>query len=75
MILECISRYTSNFGTFAKGQVTDELSDEDAARLLRDSPGSFEEKRAREKVAVVTEDTDSAVKAPDRRARGGKKRG
>ena len=38
--LKVVSRYSSGLGSFEPGQVL-ELTDEQAALLLRDSPGSF----------------------------------
>ncbi len=52
-ILECISDYRSGFGSFEKGQKTDDLSDADARFLLVDSPGSFRVMHAYEDLTVV----------------------
>jgi|ETNvirnome_2_300_1030623.scaffolds.fasta_scaffold15510_2 hypothetical protein len=76
-VLKCVSNYSSSLGTFKKGDETDELSADQAALLMRDSPGSFEEvvPKAKDRVEAVSEETASGAKAPDRRARGGRKRG
>jgi len=74
-ILKCLSNYSSSLGTYQKGDKTDNLSEDAAALLLRDSPGSFERFVPKPKpVEESTEETASGVSAPDRRARGGRKR-
>ncbi len=52
-ILECISNYSSGFGSFTKGQQTDDLSDADAQFLQTDSPGSFRVLNAYEDLTIV----------------------
>jgi hypothetical protein len=86
MRLICKSAYRSGHGTWAPGDDVD-VSDAEAEFLLRDSPGSFKrpgappESVAEEVVIVPAEttamstETQTGLVAPDRRARGGKKRG
>ncbi len=52
-ILECISNYSSGYGSFKKGQETDDLSEADARFLMVDSPGSFRVMHAYEDLTVV----------------------
>ncbi len=73
MILKCVADYSSELGTYRKGEKTDDLSDEQASLLMRDSPGSFEPVKPR-KVKDVSEETASGMSVPDRRARGGRRR-
>lgn len=79
VILRVISRYRSGLGSYEPGQDL-HLDDETAARLIRDSPGSFkvagsqpDPEPALDVTAMSTE-TETGLVAPDRRARGGHKR-
>lgn len=86
MKLKCVSRYTSSKGSFTPGEIVD-VRDEEGAYLLSDSPGSFEEvieredsleeatEQVNEKIAAMSTETETGIVAPDRRARGGRKRG
>ena len=86
MRLRCVSRYSSALGSFKPGELLD-LKDAEGAYLLRDSPGSFEEvieredpleeatEQVAEKLAAMSTETETGIVAPDRRMRGGKKRG
>ena len=84
MRLMAKSGYRSAWGEWPKGK-TDEVSDEVGAFLLRDSPGTFEvldgqEEQGREaegieeRLNAMSTETQTGLTAPDRRARGGRKR-
>lgn len=81
MRLRCVSRYSSHLGTFEPGQVFD-VSDAIGGQIQRSSPESFEEvieredplEEAAEQVAAMSTETETGIVAPDRRARGGRKR-
>lgn len=62
MRLRVVSRYRSVEVAYEEGQEID-VSDEHAAFLKRDAPGSF---------AEITEETATGLVVPDRRARGGR---
>ena len=70
MRLICISDYRAGSVSYHAGQDVD-VPDVVAAFLLRDSPGSF---RKDEWESEHSEETATEIKAPDRRARGGRKR-
>lgn len=80
MVIVVISRYRSGDVEYAPGQVL-HLSDGEAELLLRDSPGSFrpaepEEENARTvDLSAVSDETATGIDVPDRRMRGGRKRG
>lgn len=71
--------YGFELAAYAEGDVID-VEDEIAAFLLRDSPGSFEESKPKPKpkskpdASAMSTETETGVVAPDRRARGGRKR-
>lgn len=89
MDIKCVSQFRNddfNDGqTIAPGQVL-HLNDVEGQRLLRCSPDSFEwlDDPARvtkkvpepepEKVGAMSTETETGIVAPDRRARGGKRR-
>lgn len=73
MRLRCVARYSSSLGQWKPGQEFD-INDALGQRLLRDSPGSFEQPDVASRVAEHTEPTATDVQAPDRQARGGRKR-
>lgn len=70
MKLTCTSAYRTQSVVYTVGQII-EVKDEEGELLLRDSPGSFEI----EQVKAISTETATGVKAPDRRLRGGNKRG
>ena len=78
-LVRCISDYRSGAGEWLAGK-EDVLSDEDAAFLLRDSPGSFEivsatpENASPADYGAMSTETASGLTVPDRRARGGGRR-
>ena len=79
MRLICKSPYRTQTVAYKLGEVI-EVKDEEGALLLRDSPGSFETPqatvaRAAPDVADSETETETGIKAPDRRSRGGRKRG
>lgn len=63
MRLQVTGRYRSGYGSYEAGQVID-MTEEQAAILLRDSPGTF----------IAYTETDTSVEAADRSMRGGRKR-
>ena len=79
--LICVSDYRSGAGSYSKGQV---IEDNEALCefLLRDSPGSFEVEGEMPKIKAAPEPdlsamstaTQTGIVAPDRRARGGRRR-
>ena len=73
MKLRCNSNYRTQAVVYTAGQVIDVNTQAQVDFLLRDSPGTFSP------VSEATNDpvteTATGVAAPDRRARGGKKRG
>ncbi len=81
MRLICTGRYRSGLGDYEEGQDVD-VTDEVAGLLLSDSPGSFKiptpdkpepvEEPLTE--AAMSTETQTGLTAPDRRARGGRKR-
>jgi hypothetical protein len=79
MRLICVSRYRSGYGSYEPGQDVD-VTEEVAGLLLRDSPGSFKiptpDKPVEEPLteAAMSTETQTGLTAPDRRARGGRKR-
>ena len=89
MRLICVGRYRSGAGSFEPGQAVD-VSDEEGAFLLRDSPTSFRveeaipasdegeavagDSTAEPDLSAMSTETQSGLIVPDRRARGGKKR-
>ena len=81
MRLRCIGPYRSSAGSWEPGQDVD-VSEEVAAFLLRDSPGSFEVPTAggesvpppAPSLAAISETNASGLTVPDRRARGGRVR-
>ena len=84
MRLICTGRYRSGLGDYEEGQDVD-VTDDVAGLLLRDSPGSFkiptpDKPESVEPVeeplteAAMSTETQTGLTAPDRRARGGKKR-
>jgi len=89
MRLICVSRYRSSVGSYESGQDVD-VTEEVAGLLLRDSPGSFalpeparenpEPEPEAEMVpeplteAAMSTETETGLVAPDRRARGGRRR-
>ncbi len=81
MRLVCLSRYRSALGDYSEGQDVD-VTDDVAGLLLRDSPGSFKiptpdkpEPVAEPLTeAAMSTETQTGLTAPDRRARGGRKR-
>ncbi len=79
MRLICKSPYRTQTVAYKVGEVID-VKDEEGALLLRDSPGSFETPQAQvakaaPDVADTSTETATGIEAPDRRGRGGKKRG
>ena len=82
-LIKCISRYRAGDVVWEEGK-QDEVSDEAAAFLLRDSPGSFvivgqtieapAGPDVEEFVDAHSTETETALIAPDRRARGGARR-
>ncbi len=84
MRLVCTGRYRSALGDYSEGQDVD-VTDDVAGLLLRDSPGSFkiptpEKPDNSDSVysplteAAMSTETQTGLTAPDRRARGGRKR-
>ena len=84
MRLRCVSRYSSHHGSFEPGQIIS-VSDEVGGEILRSSRESFvevsDEPAAVPPVAepvpdtsAMSEATETGIVAPDRRARGGRKR-
>ena len=85
MRLICTGRYSSGLGAYVEGQDVD-VTDDVAGLLLSDSPGSFKiptpEKKLKLAVPEPKPDTSGAmstetatgITAPDRRARGGRRR-
>ena len=81
MKLRCVSRYSSHLGTFEPGQVFD-VADKIGGELQRSSPGSFElyvvpivaEETPAPDLSAMSTETETNIKAPDRRARGGRRR-
>lgn len=82
-LIKCIAPYRAGDAVWEPGK-QEEVSDEAAAFLLRDSPGSFEvvgpptEQPADPGVEAFTDahstETETGLIAPDRRARGGARR-
>jgi len=87
-ILKVTGRYRSSLGSYEAGQEL-HLADEEAAALLRDSPGSFvvrgetiaeepgppdSEPEPEPDLTAMSTETETGIVAPDRRARGGRKR-
>ena len=84
MRLVCVSRYKSSLGSFVEGQDVD-VNDELGGLLLRDSPGSFvpavinpepdpERVEPEPDLSAMSTETETGITAPDRRARGGRRR-
>ncbi len=81
MRLVCVSRYRSAYGEYEAGQDVD-VTDDVAGLLLRDSPGSFKIPAPDKPKAVepplaetaMSTETATGLTAPDRRARGGRRR-
>ena len=81
MRLICTGRYRSSLGSYESGQDVD-VTDEVAGLLLSDSPGSFKiptpdkAKPVEEPLteAAMSTETATGIVAPDRKARGGRKR-
>ena len=81
MRLVCTGRYRSALGDYSEGQDVD-VTDDVAGLLLRDSPGSFKiptpdnPEPVGEPLteAAMSTETQTGLTAPDRRARGGRKR-
>lgn len=83
--LVCTGRYRSDLGDFEAGEEIFATQDT-AAMLLRDSPGSFKvwehdapaapevEAAVADRVAAISEKTTSDLTVPDRRVRGGARR-
>jgi hypothetical protein len=86
--LECVSRFSNHEHDFKAGQEIN-VSDEEGALLMRCSPGSFRlpeppkpepvsepeaEEPTEAEIAAMSTETETGIVAPDRRARGGKKR-
>jgi len=83
--LRCVSTYRSSHGAYDPGALLD-VNDAQGAFLLRDAPGSFVQVEdthepvalPAEEVAAALEDVSAemgtGLRAPDRRARGGRKR-
>lgn len=74
MKLRVIGRFRSDVDDFEVGQILS-LPDEDGELFLRRSPSSFQriDEPPAEVTAMSTE-TQTGLTAPDRRARGGRKR-
>ena len=75
MKLLCLEAYRTDFGTYSEGEEF-EVEDEHGALLMRDAPSAFREvvEKAAKPVAAVSEEMASGQSAPDRRARGGRRR-
>ena len=76
--LRVLGRYRSGHGSFEPGQLL-QLNDEQAEFLLRDSPSSFARVAAplsepEPDLSAMSTETASGLVAPDRRARGGRRR-
>lgn len=71
MKLRVLGRYRSSLGSFEPGQLHD-CTEEQAALLQRDSPGTFEVVIDRPAGAVGAETVAGIDEVPDRRARGGR---
>ena len=82
-LIKCIAPYRTQTADWAVGK-EDQVSDEEAELLLRDSPGSFVVVGQAPKAPADPDveafmdahstETETALIAPDRRARGGARR-
>ena len=79
-LIKCIAAYRTQAVEWPVGKV-EQVSDEVAALLLRDSPGSFEVvsppshgSPASPQIAAMSSQTQTGLIVPDRRARGGRRR-
>lgn len=80
MQLRVNSRYSTQTVSYAAGDTID-VTDAEAERLMADSPGTFAALGVPAPVVAdvpemdaISTETATAIKAPDRRARGGKVR-
>ena len=86
MRLRARNNYRSGWGQWVQGKM-DDVTDEDGAFLLRDSPGTFEvidalegqgrqegQEAEAERLGAMSTETMTGLVVPDRRSRGGRRR-